>query len=226
MRILLVEDDVELGSNLQAGLGKHGYIADWLTDGGSAKFALEKESFDLVLLDLGLPKILGLDLLQQTRDAGNNVPVIIITARDSLADKVECFDCGADDFLTKPFELEELCARINACCKRAADRATSMLRVGNIKLNPAAHKVWLNDERINLPRREFALLEALMQQSGRTVSRETLMQRVYGWEKNTDSNALEVHIHNLRKKLKTDRIFTVRGIGYRMEEEADEAVAV
>ena len=226
MRILLVEDDVELGSNLQAGLGKHGYIADWLTDGGSAKFALEKESFDLVLLDLGLPKILGLDLLQQTRDEGNNVPVIIITARDSLADKVECFDCGADDFLTKPFELEELCARINACYKRDRGRPTSMLQVGDIKLDHSAHKVWLGDERINLPRREFALLETLMQKSGLTVSRETLMQKLYGWEKNTQSNALEVHIHNLRKKLETDRIFTVRGIGYRMEDEEGKAVAV
>ncbi len=219
MRILLIEDDTTLGKTVKEGLHEKGYIVDWLEDGESAKFAIKKEQFDLVILDLGLPRILGLDLLQYMRSEGITLPVIILTARETLADKVEGFDNGADDFLTKPFELDELCARIRACSRRASGRANVTLQYKNIILDPAAHRVTLDGKHVNFPRREFALLHKLMESSGQVVSREHLMQSIYGWEKNVDSNALEVHIHSLRKKLRTDFIHTIRGIGYMVEKD-------
>lgn len=223
MRLLLIEDDVVLGESVRDGLHEYGYIVDWLQDGESAKFAVQKEQFDLIILDLGLPKILGLDLLHYIRSEGYTIPVIILTARETLEDKVEGFDMGADDFVTKPFELDELCARIRACVKRAAGRASIIIEYRNITLDPAAHRVTLDGERINFPRREFALLQKLLENCGQVVSREHLMQSIYGWEKNVDSNALEVHIHNLRKKLRADFIHTVRGIGYMIEEEKEDS---
>lgn len=221
MRLLLIEDDLVLGESIQEGLKEHGYTVDWLKDGEAAKFAIQTEQFSLMILDLGLPKILGLDLLQYMRNEGMSIPVIILTARETLEDKVEGFNMGADDFITKPFELEELRARIRACVKRSTGRASVIIEYKNITLDQAAYKVTLDGKRINFPRREFALLNKLLENCGQVVSREHLMQSIYGWEKNVDSNALEVHIHNLRKKLRSDFIHTIRGIGYMIEEETE-----
>ncbi len=219
MRILLIEDDVTLGKITKEYLYKKGYTIDWLKDGESAQFALQKELFDLALLDLGLPKILGLDLLQTIRNQGITLPVIITTARDSLQDKIEGLDSGADDFLAKPFKLDELEARIRACLRRVSGHAEMILQVDNIALNPVSHIVTVDGLPVRLPRREFAVLHKLLENKGQVVPHERLIQSVYGWAGNISSNVLEVHIHNLRRKLKTSHIRTVRGVGYFIEKE-------
>lgn len=219
MRILLVEDDQLLGDGIKKGLHQFGYTVDWVTDGAAAEHAILSESIDLVLLDLGLPKFDGLTVLQNIRDEGVSTPVLILTARESIEDRVKGLDSGADDYLTKPFELDELLARVRALIRRSTGRADSTLYYRNISLNPASHEVTLDKQPINLPRREFALLQKLLENSGQVLSREQLMQSIYGWEEDVDSNALEVHIHNLRKKLSADFIRTIRGIGYMAEKE-------
>ncbi len=219
MRILLVEDDELLGDAAKAGLSQYGYTVDWLKDGESGKLALQNESFDLVVLDLGLPKLSGLGLLQQMRQAGNSTPVIILTARETIEDRVKGLDCGADDYLTKPFDMDELSARVRALIRRSTGRAESTIVYRHIELDPAAHTVTSEGEEVNVPRREFALLQKLLENSGQVLSREQLMQSVYGWEEDVDSNALEVHIHNLRKKLNATFIRTIRGVGYMIEKE-------
>jgi two-component system response regulator QseB len=222
MRILLVEDDELLGDAAKAGLSQYGYTVDWLKDGESAKLALKNESFDLVVLDLGLPKLSGLGLLRDVRASGNPNPVIILTARDTVEDRVKGLDCGADDYLTKPFDMDELTARVRALIRRSSGRADATIHYRNIELDPAAHSVTLDGEEVNVPRREFALLQKLLENSGHVLSREQLMQSVYGWEEDVDSNALEVHIHNLRKKLNATFIRTIRGVGYMIEKESKE----
>lgn len=222
MRILLVEDDELLGEAAQAGLNQYGYTVDWLKDGESAKLALLNESFDLVVLDLGLPKLSGLGLLKHVRSSGNSTPIIILTARETIEDRVKGLDCGADDYLTKPFDINELSARIRALIRRSAGRADSTIIYNNIELDPAAHSVYQDNKEVNVPRREFALLQKLLENSGHVLSREQLMQSVYGWEEDVDSNALEVHIHNLRKKLNANFIRTIRGVGYMIEKEKKE----
>jgi two-component system response regulator QseB len=222
MRILLVEDDELLGDAAKAGLSQYGYTVDWLKDGESAKLALKNESFDLVVLDLGLPKLSGLGLLRDVRASGNPTPVIILTARDTVEDRVKGLDCGADDYLTKPFDMDELTARVRALIRRSSGRADATIHYRNIELDPAAHSVTLDGEEVNVPRREFALLQKLLENSGHVLSREQLMQSVYGWEEDVDSNALEVHIHNLRKKLNATFIRTIRGVGYMIEKESKE----
>ncbi len=222
MRILLVEDDELLGEAAQAGLNQYGYTVDWLKDGESAKLALRNESFDLVVLDLGLPKLSGLGLLKYVRSSGNSTPVIILTARETIEDRVKGLDCGADDYLTKPFDISELSARIRALIRRSAGRADSTIVYDNIELDPAAHSVYQDGEEVNVPRREFALLQKLLENCGHVLSREQLMQSVYGWEEDVESNALEVHIHNLRKKLNAGFIRTIRGVGYMVEKEKKE----
>lgn len=217
MRLLLVEDDELLGDAVKAGLTQFGYIVDWLKDGESAKAALRTESFELIILDLGLPKLSGLALLQSIRNDGNGTPVIILTARESVEDRVKGLDSGADDYLTKPFDLNELSARIRALVRRSQGRADAVLQYKNITLDPAAHAVFVDNIQINVPRREFALLQKLLEHNGQVLSREQLMQSIYGWEEDVDSNALEVHIHNLRKKLNANFIRTIRGIGYMVE---------
>lgn len=219
MRILLVEDDELLGDAARAGLSQYGYTVDWLKDGESAKLALKNESFDLVVLDLGLPKLSGLGLLRDVRSSGNVTPVIILTARETIEDRVKGLDCGADDYLTKPFDMDELTARVRALIRRSSGRADSTIQYSNIELDPAAHSVTLDGEEVNVPRREFSLLQKLLENSGHVLSREQLMQSVYGWEEDVDSNALEVHIHNLRKKLNATFIRTIRGVGYMIERE-------
>jgi two-component system response regulator QseB len=217
MRILLVEDDEMLGDGLRAGLIQYGYAVDWLKDGLSADQALKTETFDIVVLDLGLPKMPGITVLQNLRSRGQTMPVLILTARESIDDRVKGLDSGADDYLTKPFDLDELCARLRALQRRFSSRAEPLLVHNNITLDPAAHTVTLDNETINVSRREFALLQKLLENAGRVLSREHLTQSLYGWGEDVDSNALEVHIHNLRKKFGQAFIHTIRGIGYMVD---------
>lgn len=217
MRLLLVEDDELLGDAVKAGLTQFGYIVDWLKDGESARAAMKSESFELIILDLGLPKLSGLGFLQAIRNDNNPTPVIILTARDSVEDRIKGLDMGADDYITKPFDLNELSARVRALVRRSQGRAESVLQYRNISLDPAAHSVYVDDVIVNVPRREFALLQKLLENSGQVLSREQLMQSIYGWDEDVDSNALEVHIHNLRKKLNANFIRTIRGVGYMAE---------
>lgn len=223
MRILLVEDDELLGDGLRTGLIQYGYAVDWLKDGFSADQALKTENFDLVVLDLGLPKLPGITVLQNLRTRGQTMPVLILTARESIEDRVKGLDSGADDYLTKPFDLDELCARLRALQRRFSSRAEPLLVHENITLDPAAHTVTLNNELINVSRREFALLHKLLENAGRVLSREHLTQSLYGWGEDVDSNALEVHIHNLRKKFGQAFIHTIRGIGYMINKSKDQS---
>ncbi len=222
MRILLVEDDELLGDGLRTGLIQSGYTVDWLKDGLSADQALQTENFDIIVLDLGLPKLPGIKVLQNLRARGLTIPVLILTARESIEDRVKGLDSGADDYLTKPFDLGELNARLRALQRRFTDRAVPLIVHENIKLDPAAHTVTMNDEPVNVSRREFALLHKLLENAGRVLSREHLTQSLYGWGEDVDSNALEVHIHNLRKKFGQDFIRTIRGIGYMIEKNEEQ----
>lgn len=217
MRILLVEDDELLGDGVKSGLSQEGYTVDWLKDGVSAEHAISLESFDLIVLDLGLPKLSGLDLLDKIRKAGVVTPVLILTARETIEDRVKGLDKGADDYLTKPFDLGELSARIRALIRRSSGRAEPSIVYGDIVLDPASHTVTYKGEILSIPRREYALLQKLLENVGQVLSREQLMQTLYGWEEDVDSNALEVHIHNLRKKLNASFIRTIRGVGYMVE---------
>src|SRR3990167_3407156 len=222
MRILLAEDDELLGEGLRKGLAQENYTVDWVKDGLTADHALKSEKFDLVVLDLGLPKLPGLTVLQNMRSRGDISPVLILTARESIEDRVKGLDHGADDYLTKPFDLDELCARLRALQRRFSSRAEPLLVHKNITLDPAAHTVMLNNEPINVSRREFALLQKLLENAGRVLSREHLTQSLYGWGEDVDSNALEVHIHNLRKKFGQQFIRTIRGIGYMVDKDKEE----
>lgn len=221
MRVLLVEDDELLGDGLRKGLVQARYTVDWLKDGVSANQALKTESFDIVVLDLGLPRMEGLTVLQNLRGLGLTMPVLILTARESIEDRVKGLDLGADDYLTKPVDIDELCARLRALQRRFTARAEPILVHDNITLDPAAHIVTINGEAISISRREFALLHKLLENAGRVLSRENLTQSLYGWGEDVDSNALEVHIHNLRKKLGPDVIHTIRGIGYIIDKSKD-----
>lgn len=217
MRLLLVEDDELLGDAVKTGLTQFGYIVDWLKDGEAARAAIRTESFELIILDLGLPKLSGINLLQSIRQDQNTTPVIILTACESVEDRIKGLDSGADDYIIKPFDLNELSARIRALIRRSQGRADTTLQYRNITLDPAAHSVMVDDILINVPRREFALLQKLLENDGHVLSRDQLMQSVYGWDEDVDSNALEVHIHNLRKKLNANFIRTIRGVGYMAE---------
>ena len=217
MRILLVEDDELIGSGIVTYFTFHGDAVDWLKDGSSALQAIKLEAFDAIILDLGLPKLNGLEVLAEARKANLKTPVLILTARDSLEDRVKGLDTGSDDYLTKPFDLEELHARIRALIRRSLDRAEPTIKYGEIELDPAGHTITIGGNLVPLPRREFALLQKLLENAGQVVTRETLSQCLYGWEEDVDSNTLEVHIHNLRKKMGIGLISTIRGIGYKIE---------
>lgn len=214
MRILLVEDDPQLGDGLMIGLRQAGFAVDWLRDGNAADQALQSETFDLVVLDLGLPKLSGMDVLQRARSRDLATPILILTARDATGDKVAGLDAGADDYLVKPIDLDELTARIRALTRRSAGRAAPLLVHGELALDPAAHCVTLAGQPVELSSREFSLLQMLLESAGRVLTRSQLEQSVYGWRDEPDSNALEVHIHHLRKKLGSDLIRTLRGVGY------------
>ncbi|MBR7890102.1 response regulator transcription factor [Marinomonas sp. A79] len=214
MRILVVEDDVSLADGLVTALKRDGHTVDLLQDGIHALEALTNERFDLVILDLGLPRLDGFSVLKQLRSNKNSTPVLILTARDAIEDKVEGLDLGADDYLVKPFDVIELKARIRALLRRSNGRSVSEIHYRNLTLFPESHKVVYQEKDINLTRREFTLLHELISQPGHVYTRDVLLQLIYGWEDNVDSNALEVHIHHLRKKIFPDLIRTIRGIGY------------
>mgnify|MGYP001194211244 CR=1 FL=1 len=214
VRILLVEDDRLLGDGLRAGLTQAGYAVDWLRDGEAAVAALSTEHFAAVVLDLGLPRRDGLSMLQWLRGRHDATPVLILTARDQLQDKMRGLDLGADDYVLKPFDLDELAARLRALVRRTHGRPEPVLTVGEIALNPAARSVTRAGETVELTPREFDLLHLLLQHAGRVLTRRTLEEQLYSWGDAVDSNALEVHIHHLRKKLGNDVIRTVRGVGY------------
>ena len=218
MRILLVEDDPMIGDSLRQGLRGEGFTVDWVQDGRSAELALETTGYALVLLDLGLPKKDGLAVLHGWRRRDLTMPVLILTARDAVPDRVKGLDSGADDYLVKPFDLSELLARIRALLRRQAGRARELVEIGGVRLDPAAHTVEYQGEPVALSAREFALLHALLEQPGVVLSREQLEEQLYGWGEEVESNAIEVHIHNLRRKLSPGVIRTVRGVGYRLGE--------
>lgn len=214
MRLLLVEDDPQLGDGLVVGLRQAGYTVDWTKDGSTANQALKTERYDLVLLDLGLPRLSGLEVLKQLRRRGESTPTIVLTARDTLEDKVSGLDLGADEYLIKPIALEELTARVRALLRRIGGRTSSVITVGDISLDTASHLVLRGNAPVELTQREFSLLQLLMENAGRAITRSTIIDTLYGWQEEPDSNALEVHVHNLRKKLGDDLIKTLRGIGY------------
>ncbi|NUU03866.1 response regulator [Herbaspirillum robiniae] len=214
MRILLVEDDPMVGEAVRKGLRQDGFAIDWVQDGKSADAALRNEDYAMLLLDLGLPQKDGLAVLRTMRERGNGIPVLITTARDAVADRVAGLDAGADDYLIKPFDLEELSARMRALLRRQSGRADSLVQVREVVLNPATHEVTVAGKPVNLSAREFALLHAFMDRPGVVLSRAQLEEKLYGWDDSIESNAVEVHIHALRKKVGSDFIKNVRGVGY------------
>jgi two-component system OmpR family response regulator/two-component system response regulator QseB len=219
MRILLVEDDKLLGDGIQAGLTQSGFNVDWVRDGVAAELALKTDEFAGVILDLGLPRLPGLELLQRLRRGGDKVPVLILTARDRVEDRIKGLDGGADDYVVKPFDLHELAARLRALVRRSRGEAAPKLRVSGIELDPAAHSVSFLGRPVELSQREFALLQELMLNAGQVLSREQLAQRLYAWGEEIESNAIEVHVHHLRRKLAPELLRTVRGVGYMMPRE-------
>lgn len=214
MRLLLVEDDKLLGDGIRAGLKQSGYAVDWVQDGDAADFALRTGEYEIVVLDLGLPKRSGLDVLKQLRAKGSQIPVMILTARDTIDDKVRGLDMGADDYLIKPFDLDELSARLRALTRRRTGRTTPVITHGNIEVDPASHTVKQNGAVVDISPREFNLLQTLLESAGRVVSRSRLEESLYAWNEEVESNAIEVHIHHLRKKLGNELIRTIRGVGY------------
>ena len=216
MRVLLVEDDELLGSALQEGLEQSGYMVDWLRDGGQAASALQDEEPDILVLDLGLPGKEGLTVLKELRARDSSLPVLILTARDTVEDRIAGLDFGADDYLVKPFDLGELSARLRAISRRRGGRASPLIQYGDMVFDPAARTVSVDGAEVNLSAKAMAILEALLERPGMPLSRERLEQIVYGWGEGVESNAVEVHIHHLRKKLGKDRIRTIRGLGYMM----------
>lgn len=216
MRILLVEDDNLLGDGVQAGLIQAGFGVDWARDGVAADLALKNGQYAAVVLDLGLPRLSGLELLRRMRAAGNKMPVLILTARDAIEDRIKGLDGGADDYVVKPFDLHELAARLRALIRRSRGEAAPLLRVGEAELDPAARRAVFQGKPLDLSTREFALLHELMLNAGHVLSREQLGERLYAWGEEIESNAIDVHIHHLRRKLAPELIRTVRGVGYLM----------
>jgi two-component system OmpR family response regulator/two-component system response regulator QseB len=214
MRLLLVEDDRMIGESLRSALRQSGYAVDWVRDGRAADATLSTERFDVVLLDLGLPQRDGMEVLQTMRARGDRTPVIVLTARDALASRVMGLDAGADDYVVKPFELDELLARLRAVVRRQSGRAEPLLEVGGVSLDPSARQVTLDGVPLALSAREYAVLEALMMRPGAILSRAQLEDRLYGWGEELESNAISVYVHQLRRKLGEGFIHTVRGVGY------------
>ena len=217
MRILLVEDDELLGDGLAAGLRHCGYNVDWLRDGESARAALATEDYAALVLDLGLPRLDGMAVLRLLRAEGNAIPVLILTARDTTWDKVGGLDSGADDYLVKPVDLDELAARLRALTRRGSGSRAPLLKFRDVELDPAARRVRVLGQPAEVSAREFVILERLMRNVGKVISRAQLESALYGWGEGAESNVVEVHIHHLRRKLGADLIRTVRGVGYLME---------
>ena len=214
MRVLLAEDDELLGSGLKAGLGQHGFAVDWVRDGVAAERELLARQHEVAVLDIGLPRQDGLDALAAVRAKGVRTPVLVLTARDAIDARIQGLDGGADDYLVKPVDLGELAARLRALVRRAHGVPTTRLELGDVALDPAARQGWRGGEPVALSVREFDLLHVFMLQAGRVLSREQLEQHLYKWGSEVSSNAVEVHVHNLRRKLGAELIETVRGVGY------------
>jgi len=216
MRVLIVEDDPMIGRAVLSGLRGSGYATDWVRDGVEAELALAGGRYDAALLDLGLPRREGMDILKALRRGNDDIPVLIITARDSVSDRIAGLDSGADDYLVKPFSLDELLARMRAVIRRRAGRASPEIHYGALLLDPVKRRVTFRDRPVDLSAREFAVLEALLQEPGAVVSRQKLEEAVYGWGQEIESNSVEVHLHNLRRKLAPELIRNLRGVGYRV----------
>ena len=221
MRMLLVEDDLELGRGIQKALMRDGDQVDWLTDGAEALNAIRAEDFELVILDLQLPGKDGIAVLQSLRRESNTTPVLIMTARDTVDERVLGLDSGADDYVVKPVELRELRARVRALSRRSHGNASPEIVIGELRVDPASQRVWFRGAEVELSRREFAVLAEFVNRPGQVLSRERLESVVYGWTDGVESNAVEVHIHHLRKKLDSKLIRTVRGIGYQLAKDND-----
>jgi two-component system response regulator QseB len=219
MRILLVEDDKIIGDGIVQGLKLDGIAADWVEDKESANTALSANTYELLILDLALPDGSGLDILKQMRQKKNDMPVLILTAYDETSYKIKGLDAGADDYLVKPFDLDELRARLRALHRRAHGRASPMLTAGPIQLDPATRQVSLAGSPVNLGPKEFAVLQTLMEKSGRVLTKAQIEDSLYGWNMEIESNTIEVHIHGIRKKLGKDSIHTIRHVGYKVDPE-------
>lgn len=220
MRILLAEDDALLGDGLRAGLMQLGFRVDWVRDGEAAQRELRGQSYEAVVLDLGLPRKDGLAVLAAIRGAGIATPVLVLTARDAVPDRIRGLDLGADDYVVKPVDLHELAARLRALVRRAHGQPQECLSAQDVVLDPAARTVRRAGEPVTLSTREFDLLQALLLGADRVLSREQLEQQLYSWGREVESNAIEVHVHNLRRKLGAALIHTVRGVGYMLQREA------
>jgi two-component system, OmpR family, response regulator QseB len=216
MRVLVIEDDPMIGRAVVAGLQDAGYTVDWVREGTAAELALTHRVYDLALLDLGLPQRDGLEILKDLRRSGNTLPIVIITARDAIADRVAGLDHGADDYLVKPFDLDELLARARAVIRRKDGRPTPEMACGALVVDPVKRQVTFRGAPVELSQREFAVLAALMKEPGAVVSRDKLEDAVYGWGEEIGSNSIEVHLHHLRRKLLPELIRNVRGVGYRI----------
>ena len=214
MRVLVIEDDLLLGDAIQAGLRQAGYAVDWMKDGVAADQALSTEPYVAAVLDLGLPRMSGLEVLQRLRNRNSPIPVLILTAMDTVEDRIKGLDAGADDYLVKPFDMGELSARLRALVRRASGKVASALQVAGVELDAAAHQVFYQHQSIELPAKEFAVLHALMLNVGRVLSRAQIEEQLYAWGEEVESNAVEVHIHHLRRKLFPELIETIRGVGY------------
>ena len=218
MRILLIEDDSMIGKAVREGLVQAGFAVDWVTDGHAAELSMSSIAYDLAILDLGLPKKDGMALLTTLRRMGNHLPIVIVSARDTVQDRIAGLTAGADDYVLKPFDPDELLARVRAVLRRHAGSGSSLLVIGSLSLDPERRSVTQSGRPVELSTREFAVLEALMQRPGTVVSRQKLEETVYGWGEEVGSNAIEVHMHYLRKKLGATVIMNVRGVGYRVTE--------
>jgi len=216
VRILLVEDDPQLGESLVAALRLEQYAVDWLRSGDAVRSSVQATPYDLVILDLGLPGVTGLQALRQLRADRQSLPVLVLTARNAAADKVDGLDAGADDYLTKPFDLDELCARLRALLRRRAGQGGNLLQAGDIVIDTAAKSVACRGETLDLTAREYAILEILLRNAGRFVSRARLEEGIYSWGEEVGSNTVEVYVSRLRKRLGGQAIETMRGVGYRV----------
>lgn len=217
MRLLLVEDDSMIGETVGDSLRHEGYAVDWVRDGSTADTALLTTSYDLVLLDLGLPRMDGLSVLRSMRQRQDSTPVLIISARDTLEDRIAGLDTGADDYILKPFDLDELLARIRSNLRRSQGDGQRFYQQGSVRVDPVGKQVWVDGEPVTLSAKEWAVLEPLIARPGRVLSRLQLEDKLYAWKDDVSSNAVEVYIHGLRKKLGAGFIETIRGIGYRIK---------
>jgi two-component system, OmpR family, response regulator QseB len=214
MRILLAEDDPLLGDGLRAGLRAQGFLVDWVRDGVAAEHELDGNAYAALVLDLGLPRVDGMAVLEAARGRGMTIPILVLTARDDVRDRVGALDLGADDYVVKPVDLDELSARLRALIRRSNGQTQDRLRCNGVELQIASREVWVEGEAVKLSTREFNLLHALMLRPGRVMTREQLENHLYSWGEEVGSNTIEVHVHHLRRKLGNDRIRTVRGVGY------------